>query len=95
MSEPRVLAVFCYDISRASARTRVAELLGADATRVQESVFEGWMSEKRARAIAAKAMKILGDDDSLRLYVLNPRMAMRTLTIGPGAPVEADEFHLF
>ncbi len=94
MQRDRVLAVFCYDVSRDRARARLARLLEAEAVRVQESVFEAWMSRARAERVAARGARELGPDDSLRLYLLGPQDAVRTKTYGASAPVEAQEFHL-
>jgi CRISPR-associated endonuclease Cas2 len=94
MQRDRVLAVFCYDISRDRARTRVASLFEEDTVRVQESVFEGWTSRRRAEKLAARAAKQLGPTDSLRLYIIGPHDAIRTKVYGASVPVEAHEFHL-
>ncbi|WP_237152171.1 CRISPR-associated endonuclease Cas2 [Oryzibacter oryziterrae] len=94
MSQTKVLAVFCYDVSKDHARNKLADLLETEAVRVQESVFEGWMSERRAHAIGEKAVRLIASDDSLRIYVLPLGSAMRTFTFGATPPVEADEFHL-
>jgi CRISPR-associated endonuclease Cas2 len=90
----RVLAVFCYDISRDRTRTRIVELLEEDAVRVQESVFEGWMRRAHATRLASRAARLLGPDDLLRVYCLGPEAATRTLAFGPAPPVEAHDFHL-
>ena len=90
----RILAIFCYDISRDRARTQVAALLEGDAARVQESVFEGWMSRTRAHSLARRAARKLGPDDSLRVYCLAPEQAVKTLVYGPAPPVEAHDFYL-
>jgi CRISPR-associated protein Cas2 len=94
MADARVFAVFCYDIARDKARARISALLEEDAVRIQESVFEGWMSEKRAQQLARKAWKLAGPDDRIRLYMLSPRQALRTQAFGAAPPVEADDFHL-
>ena len=93
-SAARVLAVFCYDISLNRARTRVAALLEADAMRVQESVFEGWMSRARAEALAARAARLLGPDDTLRLYLISQNAALKTRVYGLAPVVEAHDFFL-
>ena len=90
----RVLAVFCYDVSRDRAREQLSGFLEEYAVRVQESVFEGWMSRARAVALARRAARLLGPDDLLRVYCVGPAAAMRTLSFGPAPPVEAHDFHL-
>jgi len=90
----RVLAVFCYDVSGDRARARIAALLEEDAARVQESVFEGWMSRGRAEKLCARAARLLGPHDLLRLYCLGAEAAVKTRVFGPAPPVEAHDFHL-
>lgn len=94
MSRGKLLAVFCYDVSADRGRARLSRLLEADATRVQDSVFEGWMSEQRAVALGERASDLIASGDSLRVYLISPDEAMRTRTFGTTAPVERDEFHL-
>lgn len=87
------LVVFAYDIVRDRARARVAALLADEAVRVQKSVFEGRMSEAKARRIARRIEQELSPEDSLRVYFLGAT-ASRTLTAGATPPVELHEFYL-
>jgi CRISPR-associated protein Cas2 len=87
------LVVFAYDIVRDRARARVAALLEQEAVRVQKSVFEGQMSEAKARKIAQRIERELAPEDSLRVYFLGDT-ASRTLTRGATPPVEMHEFYL-
>lgn len=95
MARELVFAVFCYDVSRDRARTRLATLLEEDATRVQESVFEGWMREVRAKGLAKRAARLIGPDDKLRVYLIGRSDAVKTINYGASVPVETDDFHLF
>jgi CRISPR-associated endonuclease Cas2 len=70
MAAGRHLVLIVYDISDARVRARVADALERRMTRVQESVFEGWMTDRQGRALAESAASMIQIDDSLRLYVL-------------------------
>lgn len=94
MSQGQILAVFCYDIAKDKARLRTTKILESHANRVQESVFEGWMGEFKARALAERISMIIEVSDSLRLYLLAPGDAARTVVYGATPPVEDHEFYL-
>jgi len=88
------LAVIVYDISDDRSRARAAMLLERSLARVQESVFEGWMTRKAAEQLAASVGRLAGDDGSVRLYLL-PRGAVPGCRAWgfPPAP-ERDDFLL-
>lgn len=90
----RILAVFCYDVSRDYSRRKLADLLGEYATRVQDSIFEGWMTRSQAVRLAKRASALLGPHDLFRVYHLESRAARQTTVYGPGPPVELHDFHL-
>lgn len=94
MSEGKILAVFCYDISQNKARQRAIKLLEEHSVRVQESVFEGWMTRRIATALAERISLFIDETDCLRVYFLGTREASRTLVYGATPPVELDEFFL-
>jgi CRISPR-associated endonuclease Cas2 len=64
------LILIAYDISDAKDRTRVAALLEGEMVRVQESLFEGWMTRAVARRLADEAALLIDEGDSLRLYII-------------------------
>ena len=66
----RHLILIGYDISDNKDRTRVAALLEQDMVRVQESLFEGWMTRDAARRLAEAAALLIDAGDNLRLYVV-------------------------
>jgi CRISPR-associated endonuclease Cas2 len=94
MARGKVLAVFCYDISRDKWRLRASKLLDDYAVRVQESVFEGWMTEARARSLAERIGLFIDETDSLRLYMLGASAPRDVVVYGATPPVESHEFFL-
>jgi CRISPR-associated protein Cas2 len=80
------LMVFCYDIARDSARTRVANLLSADLARVQKSVFEGRMTNDEAQALARRAFALMHPGDSLRVYAVTA-LGLKLSAAHGGAPL--------
>lgn len=94
MQEGKILAVFCYDISKDKIRNRIIKILDDHTVRVQESVFEGWMTRKLATAIAERISLLLDETDCFRLYLLSPGDAGKTIVQGPTPPVESHDFYL-
>jgi CRISPR-associated protein Cas2 len=66
----RHLILIAYDISDNKDRTRVADLLEQHMVRVQESLFEGWMTRAIAQRVAGEASRLIDEGDSLRLYIV-------------------------
>jgi CRISPR-associated protein Cas2 len=91
MSLGEMLTVFCYDVSEDRRRRRIADLLEDNSTRVQYSVFESRMSRARAEALAQRLASMLGDGDSLRMYVIARNGERRTRVYGEAVPIESDE----
>lgn len=77
MPNPRHLVLIAYDVSDQRDRRRLAEFLEARMTRVQESLFEGWMIRREAERTGREAAALIDTADSLRLYIL-PRGAVDT-----------------
>lgn len=95
MAETEMVMVFCYDISDARVRRRVAGVLEERAVRVQESVFEARLTPRRAQALFRTAARELGRGDSLRLYAVSAA-GMRVSRSAGGAPLPEDhDFYLF
>jgi CRISPR-associated protein Cas2 len=83
-----------YDISDNRARTRVASLLEGRLSRVQESFFEGWLTQAEAESLAQACSSHVDQSDSFRVYVLPRSSHSKCLSWGfPPAP-EADDFLL-
>jgi CRISPR-associated protein Cas2 len=66
----RHLILIAYDISDNKDRTRVSDLLEQHMVRVQESLFEGWMTRAAAQRVAGEASRLIDEGDSLRLYII-------------------------
>lgn len=91
MARGEMLTVFSYDVSKNKARRKVARLLEDAATRVQYSVFETRMTRARAEALSQRLAALLGEGDSLRVYVIGHDGERRSRVYGDGAPFESDE----
>lgn len=70
MAATRHLILIAYDISDGKDRTRVSDLLEREMVRVQESLFEGWMTRTMAQRLADEAALLIDEGDSLRMYVV-------------------------
>jgi CRISPR-associated protein Cas2 len=86
-----MLTVFSYDVAEDRRRRKVARVLEDAATRVQKSVFETRMTKARAEAVAQRVAALLGETDSLRVYVLGADGETRSRVYGNAAPFESDE----
>ena len=94
MLESEMLYVFCYDIQRDRTRERVADIMEERLARVQLSVFEGRMNARQAKQLGEKAARLLGPDDSLRIYAISAVGLKRSLAYGPKPLAEAQDFYL-
>lgn len=94
MATARHLTVIVYDVPDDRDRARLAKLLERKLARVQDSVFEGWMTPTRARALFDQAARVGGPDGSVRLYLMPRAAVFHCRASGfPPAP-EADDFLL-
>jgi len=91
MPRGEMLTVFSYDVSEDKRRRKIARILEDVATRVQYSVFETRMTRQRAEAVAQRLASLLGEGDSLRLYVIGHDGERRSRVFGDGAPFESGE----
>lgn len=64
------LIILAYDVPDARERRMLADFLETRMTRVQGSVFEGWMTQDDAGKVARKAAVLVGPAASLRMYVI-------------------------
>lgn len=68
------LWVIAYDISDDRRRRQLAKCLARQMQRVQESVFEGWLTQAELNGLIAEATPLLSlEEDSLRAYPLAVR----------------------
>ena len=67
----RSFYLLAYDISDDKRRARLAKWMEAVGDRVQNSVFEAWLTSAELEKLLAKAHKRLKkEEDSLRVYSL-------------------------
>ncbi len=81
--------VYCYDIVDDRVRARFARYLEKHASRVQKSVFEARLTERRANGLFDALSKRLSLGDALRMYALPPASVAKSRTTG-GAPLPED-----
>ena len=70
MAAVRHLALIAYDVSDNRDRRKLAEFLEEHMTRVQGSLFEGWLTRAEANRIARLAAALTGEGESIRLYLV-------------------------
>jgi CRISPR-associated protein Cas2 len=92
MPRTAMFTVFAYDISEDRKRRRVASILEDRAVRVQNSVFETWMSAEEAHRLAERIEKHLALGDSLRVYAVGRSGLQRCRTFGGPAIVDGPAF---
>lgn len=92
MPRATMFTVFAYDISDDAKRRRVAGLLEERAVRVQNSVFEAWLSARDAKALALEVEQVLASGDSLRVYAIGQSGLPRCRTFGGPAIVDNPAF---
>jgi CRISPR-associated protein Cas2 len=81
------LVVVCYDIAHDKRRTRIARALEGYGLRVQESVFECWLTPGQLRTLRQKLTKLMDQgEDRIACYTLRPtdRQDFRSLGRSPG-----------
>lgn len=91
------LVVLAYDIADEKRRKRVARLCEQRMLRIQESVFEAWLtSYEVGQLLAAVATHIEPRLDQVRLYTLDLRDLGRRRVIGqmPQAAPDPDYYLL-
>ena len=89
MADRTMLTVYCYDITEARTRARVANLLEREAVRVQESVFEAHLTRAAADRLYRRVVRMLDDGDLLRMYAIGQAGLNRCRAHG-GAPIAED-----
>jgi len=74
MSESNYFTVIAYDVSDNRRRRALVRVLEAFGDRVQESVFEAWLTDQERRKLEQRAYGCLkSSEDRLAIYVL-PRI---------------------
>ena len=88
----RQLTIFSYDIRDDRRRRRIARLLEDQMVRVQYSLFEAPMTPDEVDILRDAVSEELGDDDSLRIYILTSDCVKRSYQTG-GVPFPAEQGH--
>ena len=89
MADRIMLMVYCYDISSARTRARVADMLERSCVRVQESVFETRLPRSAADRLFGRLTQLLDTGDGLRMYAISGAGRERCRVHG-GAPLAED-----
>lgn len=77
------LWVVAYDIADNKRRRLLAKALGRQLQRVQESLFEGWLTQGELNLLIEEIGALIDpEQDRLRAYPLAVRKAERYLTYG-------------
>ena len=78
----RTFYLLAYDIANPKRLAKVAKAMEAVGERVQDSVFEAWLSAVDVETVLKKVKKIMNEkEDSLRMYVLCFKNVFRCNTI--------------
>ena len=83
MPEKEKLYLVSYDISNTKTRNKIADTLKNYGQRVQYSVFECRLTEKRWKSMYSQLVKMpFEDEDSIRLYPLCENCSTKIRIIG-------------
>lgn len=82
-----MLTLVVYDIADNRRRNKLAQLLEGYGRRVQESVFECFLSlDEMQRLHQQIERRVKGDEDNVRVYWIPPGAVAKALTIGSPKP---------
>lgn len=83
-----MLVLVVYDIPDDKRRDRLATFLEGHGRRVQESVFECFLSLQEMKALHQRVQRqVKSTEDNVRFYWIAADALPRTLTIGSDPPV--------
>lgn len=84
--------VVSYDVVDDRTRARLAKFLRGYLDRVQKSVFEGEIAERRLEPLRRGIERIIDrSEDSVRLYMLCERCVSAVEVVGTGVYVEGGD----
>lgn len=90
-----MLVLVVYDIADDKRRTQLATFLESYGRRVQESVFECFLSLAEMQSLHQQIEKrVLANEDNVRLYWVPVDALPRTLTIGSGQPEQPPKAYI-
>jgi CRISPR-associated protein Cas2 len=86
MSE-RSFYLLAYDIANPKRLVRVAKLMESIGERVQDSVFEAYLSQSELQKLLRKVERVMEmEEDSLRIYSLYQACRTKIRCVGIGKP---------
>jgi CRISPR-associated protein Cas2 len=89
------LHVIAFDLASDRRRYRLTRLLEGYGLRVQESVFEAWLTDQQQALLLRKAEALLHpEQDRLVCYILTPDESRRLRTLGCAYVAPNPDFHL-
>jgi CRISPR-associated protein Cas2 len=84
-----MLVLVVYDIPNNKRRLKLSNFLEGHGRRVQDSVFECFLSLDEMRQLHQKiAKRVKADEDDVRFYWISKEAVSRVLTIGSSPPQE-------
>lgn len=88
--------IIAYDITDNRRRGRIVRVLENYVVRVQESVFEGWLSHLNMRKLRRELMEEMDDSlDHVRLYALCHWCEGAIKSQGKGRRAEDSDYYIF
>ena len=85
-----MLCIVAYDIVNDGTRTQIANELENWGARVQYSVFECDLTERRTKELSRRLAQFMAAGDSIRIYRLCETCRGRAIVLG-GKPVTVDK----
>jgi CRISPR-associated protein Cas2 len=90
-----MLVLVVYDIADDKRRLKLSNFLEGYGRRVQESVFECFMTLDEMRKLHNRVTKKVEPSlDNVRFYWISPEAVGRVMTIGSALPVEPPGFYI-
>lgn len=87
-----MMALVVYDIPDNRRRTRLAKFLEGQGRRVQESVFECFLSLEEMRQLHQTVLRRVNpEEDNVRFYWISAGALAQSLTIGSAPPEPAPQ----
>lgn len=87
-----MMALVVYDIADNRRRTRLAKFLEGHGRRVQESVFECFLTLEEMRRLHQQVQRrVQPEEDNVRFYWLSSGALAQSLTIGSPPPAAAPQ----
>ncbi|HNY20324.1 MAG TPA: CRISPR-associated endonuclease Cas2 [Flexilinea sp.] len=84
-NQNRSFCLIAYDIADNQRRLKVSKILESYSNRVQESVFEGFLTRAELEKIIKRVEKIIEkQEDSLRVYFICEECRKKMILIGNG-----------